>query len=144
MPTGTTYGVAICYESAFGDFFGEFVRNGAQYMMIITNDGWWGDTPGHRQHNAFASLRAIETRREIARSANTGISAVFNSRGDMTNKTPYWEPEAFRASLTPIHKITFYVKHGDYLGRMAMVIAVLLLLIRITYTIVPLRFRKSR
>ena len=63
----------ICYESVFGEFFSEFVRNGAQIMCIITNDGWWGNTAGHRQHYAFAHLRAIETRRSIVRSTNTGI-----------------------------------------------------------------------
>jgi apolipoprotein N-acyltransferase len=143
-PSGSKYGVAICYESVFGDFFSEFVRNGAQYMMIITNDGWWGNTPGHRQHNAFASLRAIETRRDIARSANTGISAFINSRGDILQPTAYWEPDAIKGTVTPSDRITFYVRHGDYLGRMAMVIAILLILIRFSYSIVPLKFRKSR
>lgn len=143
-PSATRYGVAICYESAFGEFFGEFVRKGAQYMIIITNDGWWGNTPGHRQHNAFASLRAIETRRFIARSANTGISTLVNSRGDLIQPTNYWEPAAIKGQLIPSDKITFYVRYGDYLGRMAMVITILLFLIRISYTIVPLRLRKSR
>jgi len=143
-PSGSRYGVAICYESVFGEFFGEFVRNGAQYMMIITNDGWWGNTPGHKQHNAFASLRAIETRRDIARSANTGISAFINSRGDILQPTAYWVPVAIKASMVPSDKITFYVRYGDYLGRMSMVVAILLILIRISYTILPLKFRKSR
>ena len=71
----------ICYESIFGEFFSEFVKNGAEVMMIITNDGWWGNTAGYRQHFSFASLRAIETRRCIARSANTGISAFIDQRG---------------------------------------------------------------
>ncbi|MDR3366702.1 MAG: apolipoprotein N-acyltransferase, partial [Prevotellaceae bacterium] len=74
-------GVAICYESVFGQFYTEYVKKGANVMMIITNDGWWRNTPGHRQHLRYASLRAIETRRSIARSANTGISAIINQRG---------------------------------------------------------------
>ncbi|MGM0648189.1 MAG: apolipoprotein N-acyltransferase, partial [Bacteroidota bacterium] len=68
-------GSAICYESVYGEFTSEFVKNGANALLIITNDGWWGNTAGHKQHLDFASLRAIETRKSIARSANTGISA---------------------------------------------------------------------
>ncbi len=140
--TQTKYGVAICYESVFGEFYGEFVRNGAQFMFIITNDGWWGDTPGHRQHNAFASLRAIETRREIARSANTGITSFINGRGDMIQPTPYWVPDAISHTIYTNDTITFYVRYGDYIGRMAVVFTVLMLLIVLSYAIVPKKLRK--
>jgi len=107
----------ICYESIFGEFFSEFVRNGAEVMMIITNDGWWGNTAGHRQHYSFASLRAIETRRSIARSANTGISAFIDQRGDPHQVTKYWEPDAIRGVINANDRLTFYVRHGDYLAR---------------------------
>ncbi|OFY68588.1 MAG: apolipoprotein N-acyltransferase, partial [Bacteroidetes bacterium RIFOXYA12_FULL_33_9] len=71
-----TVGVApvICYESVYGEFVSDYVKNGADLIFIITNDGWWEDTPGYKHHLSYASLRAIETRRSIARSANTGIS----------------------------------------------------------------------
>src|SRR5574343_444659 len=65
---------AVCYESVYGDFMAKYIRSGAEVICIITNDGWWGNTPGHRQHLAYAKLRAIETRKQIIRSANTGIS----------------------------------------------------------------------
>jgi apolipoprotein N-acyltransferase len=107
----------ICYESIFGEFFAEFVRNGAQVMFIITNDGWWGNTAGHRQHFSFAHLRAIETRRCIGRSANTGISAFIDQRGDASQVTKYWEPACIKADLNASSKLTFYVRHGDYLAR---------------------------
>ncbi len=107
----------ICYESIFGEFFAEFVRNGAQVMIIITNDGWWGNTAGHRQHYSFAHLRAIETRRSIARSANTGISAFIDQRGDAHQVTKYWEPAVIKGSLNASSTLTFYVKHGDYIAR---------------------------
>ena len=106
----------ICYESIFGDFFAEFVRNGAQVMCIITNDGWWGNTAGHRQHFAFAHLRAIETRRSILRSANTGISAVIDQRGDTHDQTKYWVPAVIRATVNANDKMTFYTLHGDYIA----------------------------
>ena len=107
----------ICYESIFGEFFAEFVRNGAQVMIIITNDGWWGNTAGHRQHFSFAHLRAIETRRGIARSANTGISALIDQRGDAHQVTKYWEPAVIKGILNANSTLTFYVKHGDYIAR---------------------------
>ncbi|MCX6304171.1 MAG: apolipoprotein N-acyltransferase [Bacteroidetes bacterium] len=119
---------AICYESIFGEFFAEFVRNGAQVMVIITNDGWWGNTAGHRQHYSFAHLRAIETRRSIARSANTGISAFINQRGDASQETAYWVPAVIRGTLNASDKLTFYVKHGDYIARFLTYLAGVLIL----------------
>src|SRR5690606_35475140 len=64
----------ICYESIWGGYVAEAVKKGAQFIAVITNDGWWGNTSGKDQHMAYAKLRAIETRRWVARSANTGIS----------------------------------------------------------------------
>jgi len=103
----------ICYESIFGEFFATFVKNGARIMVIITNDGWWGNTAGHRQHFSFAHLRAIETRRSIARSANTGISAFIDQRGDAHQVTRYWEPAVIAGNLNANSRLTFYVVHGD-------------------------------
>jgi apolipoprotein N-acyltransferase len=121
----------ICYESIFGEFFSEFVRNGAQIMCIITNDGWWGNTPGHRQHFAFAHLRAIETRRSIARSANTGISAFIDQRGDAHQVTKYWEPAVIKSTINANSSLTFYVRHGDYIARGAVICGSLLLVLSV-------------
>lgn len=125
----------ICYESVFGEFFAEFVKNGAEVMIIITNDGWWGNTPGHRQHFAFAHLRAIETRRSIARSANTGISAFIDQRGDAHDVTGYWVPAVIKGSLNANRNFTFYVKNGDYIARIAVLMTGLLLLISLVLPI---------
>ncbi len=132
-------GPAICYESIFGEFFAGFVRNGAQVMIIITNDGWWGNTAGYRQHFAFAHLRAIETRRSIARSANTGISAFIDQRGDAHQATAYWEPAVIKGTLNANDKLTFYVKYGDYLARGLAYIAGIFFLASVW-----LSFRKTR
>lgn len=121
-------GVAICYESIFGQFYTEYVKKGANIMMIITNDGWWRNTPGHRQHLRYASLRAIETRRSIARSANTGISAIINQRGEIVQRTPWWVRTTLTGSINANEHITPYVKHGDLIGRIAAATALLLLL----------------
>lgn len=116
----------ICWESVFGEYVGDYIKLGAEYIFVITNDGWWGDTPGHRQHNAFSRIRAIETRRSVARSANTGISCFINQRGDVLQKLTWWKQGALKESLNANHKITFYVKHGDYIGRITLFFAILL------------------
>jgi apolipoprotein N-acyltransferase len=117
---GIKYSAVVCYESIYGEFMAQFVRNGAELLFIITNDGWWGHTDGHRQHFSFAILRAIETRRCIARSANTGISGFVNQRGDIMQQTPYWQQAAISQTLLAQSELTFYTKHGDYLGRLAL------------------------
>lgn len=132
----------ICYESIFGEFVGDYIKKGANVIFVITNDGWWGDTPGYRQHNALSCLRAIETRRSIARSANTGISCFINQRGDVLQKLGWWKRGAIRDHLNLNEKITFYVKHGDYLGRMLFFMAIVLLLALTIKKI--LNFRQNR
>ena len=117
----------ICYESVYGEYVGEYVQKGAGLIFIITNDGWWEDTPGYRQHLAYAKLRAIETRRSIARSANTGISAFINQRGEILQPTGWWERLSIKGTINASDKLTFYVQYGDYLGRVAAFFAILLL-----------------
>ncbi len=114
---------AICYESVFGEFVTQYIRKGANVIFIITNDGWWGDTPGYRQHLAYARLRAIETRRFVVRSANTGTSCFIDDQGHVFQATPWWKPEAIKQTITLRNEQTFYVKHGDYLARIAIGIA---------------------
>jgi apolipoprotein N-acyltransferase len=115
----------ICYESIYGAYVGEYIQKGANVIFIITNDGWWDDTPGHRQHLAFASLRAIEHRRPIARSANTGVSAFITPEGKILSATQYEQTTAIRNKVTPRNDVTFYTKWGDYLARVAVGIAAL-------------------
>ncbi len=110
-------GCAICYESVYGEYFASFVEKGAKVMFVITNDGWWGDTPGYRQHLRFSRLRAIETRRSIGRSANTGISALINERGDITAQTLWDEECMLSGELTLNDRTTLFVRYGDITGR---------------------------
>lgn len=121
-------GPMICYESVYGEYATGYVRHGANALFIITNDGWWDNTPGHLQHLKFASLRAIETRRAIARSANTGISCFINQRGDILQATNYGEATAISGKIPMNNTYTFYVKWGDVIGRVAIFLTLLLLL----------------
>ena len=118
----------ICYESIFGDYACEFVRDGANALAVITNDGWWGNSPGYRQHLLFGSIRCIETRKDMVRSANTGISAKINAMGEISNATQYRERTAFKCSISPNEIKTFYVQHGNLVGPLGSIIAALFLL----------------
>ncbi|WBA41090.1 apolipoprotein N-acyltransferase [Hymenobacter canadensis] len=118
---------SICYESVYGDFMAEYVKNGATLIGIITNDGWWSDSPGHRQHVQYATLRAIETRRDVARSANTGISAFINQKGEFLVRTAWWTQDARRYTVHLNTEQTFYVRHGELIGPACQALAALLL-----------------
>ena len=121
-------GCAICYESVYGEYYCDYIRKGAKAMTIITNDAWWGNTPGYRQHLSYASLRAIETRRAIARCANTGISAIIAPDGEIIQPTPWWEPAVIENRIPLRDDITFFVAHGDICGRLCTFLFCLLLL----------------
>ncbi|MBM3435989.1 MAG: apolipoprotein N-acyltransferase [Bacteroidetes bacterium] len=129
----TGVGPVICYESVYGDFCRDYVQKGADALFIITNDGWWGNSPGHKQHLSYASLRAIETRRSIARSANTGISCFVNQRGDIQQATKYWERDVIKQEINLNSEITFYAKFGDFFGRISSFISVLFILLAIVF-----------
>ncbi len=130
---------AICYESIYGEFLTEFVKKGGNLLGVVTNDGWWGNTSGYHQHLAYSRLRAIELRRSVARSANTGISAFINQKGEILQRTEWWTPDAIRGELNLNNELTFYARHGDYLGRMAAFVAVLLLIWTMVKRLIPAR-----
>lgn len=104
----------VCYDSVFPHWVGEFVRNGATFLTVITNDGWWGNTSGHSQHFAYARLRAIEFRRWVVRSANNGISGIIAPDGRVEVETEYSIQTAFTHNITPSEQLTFYARHGNW------------------------------
>ena len=121
----------ICYESIYGEFVNEYIHKGANVIFIITNDGWWDDSPGYHQHMAYARLRAIESRRSIARSANTGISCFINQRGDVFLPTEWWVPAAISQNINLNDEVTFYTANGDYIARISGFVSILLILLTI-------------
>ena len=118
----------ICYESIFGEYVGKFTQMNPQWICIITNDGWWGDTYGYHQHLSFAKLRAIECRKSIVRSANTGISALILPNGRISHQLSYGEAGIINGDIPKSELSTFYSLHGDYLGRLASFLAIIYLL----------------
>jgi len=119
---------SICYESIYGEFMSRYVKRGANIICIITNDGWWGNTQGHKQHMNYARLRAIETRTWIARSANTGISCFIDAHGRVMNPQPWDKTAAIKMNVPFSDHKTFYVIYGDLISKAATVISILLLL----------------
>ena len=130
---------SICYESIYGEFMTEYVLNGANFIFIITNDGWWKDTPGYKQHLNYATLRAIETKRSIARSANTGISCFINQQGDILQATGWWGQAVIKGTIISNDKMTFYTTYGNYIGRIAAFLAVAIFLSAVVKYLTTLR-----
>lgn len=118
-------GPIICYESVFGEFVSGYIRNGANLLFVITNDGWWGNTPGYRQHLTYSRIRAIEMRRSIARSANTGVSALINQRGEVVNFLGWWKRGTITGTINASSRTTYYASNGDYIGRLSSFLALL-------------------
>lgn len=127
---GEGVGIApiICYESVYGDYVAEFVRMGASLIFSITIDGWWKNTPGYQQHFHYTRLRAIESRRSIARSALKGISAFINQRGDILQAAQYADQAVMRRTLQANPTLTFYVQHSNYIANTALWVSLLLLI----------------
>ena len=94
----------ICYESIYGDYVSEYVKDGASWLAVITNDAWWNNTPGHKQHFSYAKLRAIEQRKWVVRSANTGISGFIDPLGNTTMRSGWYQGRDERSAEVALDK----------------------------------------
>ena len=130
-------GCAVCYESVYGEYCTEYVRQGARAMTIITNDAWWGNTPGYRQHLNFARLRAIELRRDIARCGNTGISGFIDQRGEILSQSDWWTRQTISGQINLSSEQTAFVRHGDVVGRVCTLVFLLLAAFLLVRLFVP-------
>ena len=127
----------ICYESVYGDFITGYIRNGSNLIVILTNDGWWKNTRGYRQHLMFSRIRAIENRRSVARAANTGISCFIDHKGRIVKKSAWWEEGVIMHSPGLYDRMSFYSRYGDFISRYLSVFGVFILII--TFIGAPLR-----
>lgn len=124
----TKFAGLICYESVFSEFVSEFVKKGAEYIIIVTNDGWWGDNSGPEQHNQYAVLRAVENRKWIVRCAQTGVSCFVDPLGNIYDKIPYWNTGVIDRNITANNEITFYTANGDITGKAGVIVFIFSLL----------------
>jgi apolipoprotein N-acyltransferase len=131
---------AVCYESIYGEFMSAYIRNGANLIAIITNDGWWGNTPGYRQHEQYARLRAIENRRWVVRCANTGISCFIDPYGQVWNPQGWNRATAIKMNVPALTRISFYSRWGDLIFKIAGGLAIILII----WNILSLLVRRNR
>ena len=117
----TKFSGMICYELIFPDYVREFVRKGAEFLVVISNDSWWGNTSGAYQLAAYTRLRAVENRRWIVRCANGGISAIIDPAGRMYDKTEMYTAVTFTGGIKTLDDRTFYVRYGDMVGSFCLV-----------------------
>ena len=110
------YGVFICYESVFADEVRQFARLGAEVLVNISDDGWYGDTSAPWQHLNMVRMRAIENRRWILRDTNNGVTAVIDPYGVVRQSIPRHQVDALPAQFGFRDDITFYTAHGDVFG----------------------------
>ena len=125
---GTKFSGMICYESAYPNYVREFVKQGAEFLVIITNDSWWGNTSGAYQHASFASLRAVESRRWIVQCANGGISLIVDPGGTVQKATSLYSRDQFVSTIGLRKEMTAYIRYGDLIAQVSMICAALLFL----------------
>jgi apolipoprotein N-acyltransferase len=124
LPGGTRFSTVICYESIFPGYVREFANKGATFLVIVTNDGWYGNTSGPYQHAAYAVMRAIENRRSVVRSANTGISEFIDPYGRYIGiPTKYGEIATLTENIPLDNSVTFYSKHGNWIAEICEIIS---------------------
>jgi apolipoprotein N-acyltransferase len=122
-----SFGVLICYEIIFPDLTRRFVKKGAQFLVNITNDAWFGKTSAPYQHLSMAVVRAIENRRWIARAANTGISAFIDATGAIKSATPLFTESFLTGTIGIVDVQTFYTTYGDIFALLATLLSLVLL-----------------
>ncbi len=133
------FNTAICFESVFPGFFSDFIRKGAQFSVVITNDAWWGKLFGTYQHNQYAILRAIENRRWIIRCANTGISCIIDPYGNIYNKTEINEKVLFAGDIGIRSDKTYYTSNGDVFAFTCLIVGVAFYL-----SVIPIKIFKKK
>ncbi|HEY3250645.1 MAG TPA: apolipoprotein N-acyltransferase [Ignavibacteria bacterium] len=121
----------ICYESVFSEFVSEGIKNGAEFIVIVTNDGWWGNTAGPYQHEQYAVLRAIENRKWIVRCAQTGVSCFIDPLGKIYDEIPYYAENITARNIIANNEKTFYSQNGDIIGRIGFYIFIASLVISV-------------
>ncbi|HXG38041.1 MAG TPA: apolipoprotein N-acyltransferase [Bacteroidota bacterium] len=132
-----TFSGMICYESVYPDFVRTFVQKGAEVLLVLTNDSWWGNTSGAYQHAAFASFRAIENRRWVIQCANGGISTFVDPTGLHRESTQMYTQARIIADVVPSREETFYARHGDLFAQVCSIAALGMVMVAVVRKFKP-------
>ena len=122
---GLKFGSPICYEVIFPDLVRRFTKMGADFLVTITNDGWYGRTSAPSQHFAIAIFRAVENRRFLLRAATTGISGIIDPYGRVLVESRLMTRTYLTGRVTPSRKMTFYAEHGDVLAWVSLTLSII-------------------
>jgi len=122
------FGVAICYEVIFPDLVRRFAANGAEFLVTITNDAWFGDSSAPMQHFSMVVFRSVENHLAFARAANTGVSGFIDPFGRIIQASPIFTQAAMQASIPVRQPHTFYTRHGDVFAYGCVIICAVLCL----------------
>jgi apolipoprotein N-acyltransferase len=117
----------ICFESAFPEYIREALLKGAEFLVNITNDTWFGRSPGPFQHMRIAVFRAIENRVWIARCANSGISALIDPYGKETARAGLYERKVVTGNIAPLDEYTVFTLHGPVIGKVSLYLSALII-----------------
>lgn len=126
---GRKYGVFICYESVFGDEIRQFVDKGAQVLVNLSDDGWYGDTSAPWEHLDMVRMRAIENHRWVLRSTNTGVTASIDPYGRVVDQMSRHVRGALLANFNYIGDLTFYTRYGDWIAWICALVTTLLVIV---------------
>ena len=124
----TSFAAMVCFESTIQSLSREYVRRGSELLIFVVNDGWYEHPPEPQQHAKQAVFRAIENRRPVVRSSNTGISTIIEPSGNITNSIPLNEVGVIRSHILPVNGLTFYTKYGDIFAQLNIVISIIFIL----------------
>jgi apolipoprotein N-acyltransferase len=128
-PRPINFGVAICYEVIFPNLVRQFAANGAEFLVTVTNDAWFGASSAASQHFSMVVFRSVENHLAFARSANTGISGFIDPFGRIVEATPTFTEQAVKATMRVWHPHTFYSRHGDVFAYGCAIICAILFLL---------------
>ena len=122
------FGVVICYEVIFPNLVRQFAANGADFMVTITNDAWFGPSSAPYQHFGMVVFRAVENRVAFARAANTGISGFIDPYGHISQQSALFTQETLKQTISVGHQQTFYAQYGDLFAYACAILTALLCL----------------
>jgi len=136
------FGCLICFESTFPEFSREMILDGADFIVGITNDTWFGHSLGIHMHSRFFVTRAVENRCWMARAANSGLSYIVDSYGRIRYELPLDAVASLRGKIRPLDGFSFFTRHGDIVGMVSFLISVLLTLILVLTWIIR-KFKRN-